>query len=200
MTAQKILTSAGWTVQNGKLTNSKKEVFSFEILLAQPELERIVQPFKQNLARLGIEMNIRVVDIPQYINRQRNFDFDMVVGNFAQSLSPGNEQRGFFGSKAADTNSSRNLVGIKDPVVDALIEKIIAATSREQLVTATRALDRVLLAGYYVIPHFHIRNHRIAYWNYLEQPKIKPKYDLGLDFWWANAQKAKKIRAAQGIK
>lgn len=200
MIAQKLLTSAGWTVQNGKLTNSKKEVFSFEMLLAQPEFERIVQPFKQNLARLGIDMNIRVVDIPQYINRQRNFDFDMVVGSFAQSLSPGNEQRGFFGSKAADTNSSRNLIGIKDPVIDALIEKIIAATTREQLVTATRALDRVLLAGYYVIPHFHIRNHRIAYWNYLEQPSIKPKYDLGLDFWWANAQKAKKIRAAQGIK
>jgi microcin C transport system substrate-binding protein len=200
MIAQKLLTNAGWTVQNGKLTNSKKEVFSFEMLLAQPEFERIVQPFKQNLARLGIDMNIRVVDIPQYINRQRNFDFDMVVGSFAQSLSPGNEQRGFFGSKAADTNSSRNLIGIKDPVIDALIEKIIAATTREQLVTATRALDRVLLAGYYVIPHFHIRNHRIAYWNYLEQPSIKPKYDLGLDFWWANAQKAKKIRAAQGIK
>jgi microcin C transport system substrate-binding protein len=200
MIAQKLLTDAGWTVQNGKLTNNKKEVFKFEMLLAQPEFERIVQPFKQNLARLGIEMNIRVVDIPQYINRQRNFDFDMVVGSFAQSLSPGNEQRGFFGSKAADTNSSRNLIGIKDTVVDALIEKIIAATTREQLVTATRALDRVLLAGYYVIPHFHIRNHRIAYWNYLEQPSIKPKYDLGLDFWWANAQKAKKIRAAQGIK
>ena len=198
MAAQKLLASAGWTVQNGKLTNSKKEVFSFEMLLAQPEFERIVQPFKQNLARLGIDMNIRVVDIPQYINRQRSFDFDMVVGNFSQSLSPGNEQRGFFGSKAADTNSSRNLVGIKDPVIDALIEKIIAATTREQLVSATRALDRVLLAGHYVIPHYHIRNHRIAYWNYLEQPKIKPKYDLGLDFWWANAQKAKKIRAAQG--
>lgn len=200
MTAQKILTSAGWTIKNGKLTNSKKEVFKFEMLLVQPEFERIVQPFKQNLARLGIDMNIRVIDVPQYINRQRDFDFDMVVGSFPQSLSPGNEQRGFFGTKAADTNSSRNLAGIKDPAVDGLIEKIIAATTREQLVTATRALDRVLLAGYYVIPHFHIRNERIAYWNYLEQPKVKPKYDLGVDFWWSNAQKAKKIRAAQGIK
>lgn len=200
MIAQQILSKAGWNIKNGKLTNAKNEIFKFEMLLAEPEFERIVQPFKQNLERLGIEMNIRVIDIPQYINRQRDFDFDMVVGSFPQSLSPGNEQRGYFGSKAADTNSSRNLIGIKHPVVDALIEKIIAARSREALVTATRALDRVLLAGYYVIPHFHIRNERIAYWNYLESPTIKPKYGLGLDFWWSNPQKFAKIRAAQGAK
>nr|HQV22920.1 extracellular solute-binding protein [Agitococcus sp.] len=200
MIAQQILSKAGWNIKDGKLTNAKNEVFKFEMLLAQPEFERIVQPFKQNLERLGIEMSIRVIDIPQYINRQRDFDFDMVVGSFPQSLSPGNEQRGYFGSKAADTNSSRNLIGIKHPVVDALIEKIIAARSREELVTATRALDRVLLAGYYVIPHYHIRNERLAYWNYLEQPNIKPKYGLGLDFWWSNPQKFSKIRAAQGVK
>jgi microcin C transport system substrate-binding protein len=180
--------------------NAKNEPFAFEMLLAQPELERIVQPFKQNLARLGIDMNIRIIDIPQYINRQRSFDFDMVVGNFAQSLSPGNEQRDFFGSKAADINGSHNLVGIKNPVIDALVDKIVAAPTREQLVTATRALDRVLLSGYYVIPHYHTRNYRLAYWDYLEQPKVKPKYGLGLDFWWANSAKLAKIRAAQGKK
>ena len=200
MTAQQLLSGAGWTMKNGKLTNAKNEVFAFELLLAQPELERIVHPFKQNLARLGIEMSIRVIDIPQYINRERSFDFDMVVGSFPQSLSPGNEQRGFFGSQAADTNSSRNLIGIKNPVVDALIEKIITAPSREQLVTATRALDRVLLAGHYVIPHYHLGKYRIAHWDFLDKPNTKPKYGLGLDFWWANSQKLVKIRAAQGKK
>ncbi|PTQ90334.1 extracellular solute-binding protein [Agitococcus lubricus] len=200
MTAQQLLASAGWTIKNGKLTNNKNERFSFEMLLVQPEFERIVQPFKQNLARLGIDMSIRVIDTPQYINRMRDFDFDMTVGGFPQSLSPGNEQRGFFGSKAADTDSSHNLIGVKNPVVDALIEKIIAASTREQLVTASRALDRVLLAHHYVIPHYHINKYRIAYWNYLEQPKIKAKYSLGLDFWWANSQKLTKVRAAQGVK
>lgn len=200
MAAQQLLTSSGWTIKNGKLLNAKNEPFVFEMLLAQPELERIVQPFKQNLARLGIDMTIRIIDIPQYINRQRSFDFDMVVGNFAQSLSPGNEQRDFFGSKAADINGSHNLIGIKNPVVDTLVDKIVGAPTREQLVTATRALDRVLLSGSYLIPHYHISYHRLAYWDYLEQPKVKPKYGLGLDFWWANTAKMAKIRAAQGKK
>ncbi len=200
MIAQKLLTDAGWTIKNGKLVNNKNEPFNFEILLAQPELERIVQPFKQNLARLGINATIRIIDIPQYINRERSFDFDMIVGNFAQSLSPGNEQRSFFGSKAADINGSHNYVGIKNPVVDALVDKIVAAPSREDLVTATRALDRVLLANYYVIPHYHTRNYRIAYWDYLESPTVKPKYGIGLDYWWADSTQMAKIRAAQGKK
>ena len=200
MAAQQLLASAGWTVKNGKLTNSKNEEFKFEMLLVMPDFERVVQPFKQNLARLGIDMSIRVVDMPQYINRERSFDFDMVVEGFPQSLSPGNEQRGFFGSKAADSFGSRNIIGIKSPVVDALIEKIISATTREQLVTATRALDRVLLAGHYVIPHYYTGKYRIAHWNYLEQPTVKPKYGLAIDFWWANQQNLAKVRAAQGKK
>lgn len=200
MIAQQLLTAAGWTIKNGKLVNDKNQPFAFEMLLVQPEFERVVQPFKQNLERLGIDMTIRIIDTPQYITRERSFDFDMTVGGFPQSLSPGNEQRSFFGSKDADVNGSRNLIGIKNPVVDALIDKIVSASTREQLVTATRALDRVLLAGYYVIPNYHTRNLRLAYWDYLEQPAVKPKYGLGLDYWWANSAKLARIRAAQGKK
>lgn len=200
MAAQKLLTEAGWTVKNGKLVNSKNQPFAFEMLLVQPEFERIVLPLKQNLERLGIDMTIRTIDAPQYITRERSFDFDMTVGGFPQSLSPGNEQRDFFSSKAADINGSRNLIGIKNPVIDAMIDKIIAAPTREQLVAATHALDRLLLAGHYVIPNYHTRNYRIAYWNFLEQPAAKPKYGLGFDYWWANSAKLAKIRAAQGQK
>ncbi len=196
--AQQLLASAGWTMRNGKLTNAQGQPFKFEILLVQPEFVRIVEPFTRNLSRLGIDVSIRPVDASQYINRLRGFDFDMVVGGFAQSLSPGNEQRDFWGSKAADMPGSHNLVGIKSPVVDALVEKIVGARTREDLVTATRALDRVLLWNYYVIPQYHTNKYRLAFWDFLEQPTVKPKYALGLEFWWANPAKMAKIRAAQG--
>ncbi|RZU37092.1 microcin C transport system substrate-binding protein [Fluviicoccus keumensis] len=198
MAAQQLLQSAGWTIKNGKLVNAKNEPFKFEILLVQPEFVRIVEPFTRNLARLGIEVSIRPVDSSQYINRERNFDFDMVVEGFAQSLSPGNEQRGFWGSQAADTPGSHNLAGLKSPAVDVLVDKIVGARSREDLVTATRALDRVLLWNHLVIPQYHNRSYRLAYWDFLEQPAIKPKYSPGIDFWWANAAKQARIRAAQG--
>ncbi|MDO8330817.1 MAG: extracellular solute-binding protein [Fluviicoccus sp.] len=198
MAAQKLLQSAGWNIRDGKLVNAKNEPFKFEILLVQPEFVRIVEPFVKNLSRLGIEVSIRPVDSSQYINREREFDFDMVVEGFAQSLSPGNEQRGYWGSQSAGIPGSHNLSGIKSAAVDALVDRIVGARTREELVTATRALDRVLLWNHLVIPQYHNRSYRIAYWDYLEQPAVKPKYSPGLDFWWANAAKQARIRAAQG--
>ncbi len=184
--ALKLLKEAGWSLKGGKLINNiTGKEFKFELLLVQPSFERVVLPFKKNLKRIGIDMSIRLVDSSQYINRLNNFDFDMIVYSWRQSLSPGNEQRDFWSSKAADTPGSSNLAGIKDPVVDRLIEEIIKADNRESLIAACRALDRVLLWGYYVIPQWYINVYRIAYWNKFARPKIKPKYALGfLDTWW----------------
>ncbi|RKY02348.1 MAG: ABC transporter substrate-binding protein, partial [Spirochaetes bacterium] len=184
--ALKLLNEAGWELKSGKLVNrATGKRFVFELLLVQPSFERIALPFKKNLSRIGIEMNIRIVDSSQYVNRLNDFNFDMVVYTFRQSLSPGNEQRDFWSSKATDTPGSSNLAGIKDPIVDDLIEKVISAPDRESLIAACRALDRVLLWGYYVIPQWHINVYRIAYWNKFARPKIKPKYGLGfLDTWW----------------
>jgi len=198
LVAQQLLTQAGWTMKNNALVNGSGQPLSFEILLVQPEFQRIVQPFVQNLARLGVQAKIRVIDESQYVERVKKFDFDMVVGGDGQSLSPGNEQRSFFGSKAADAPNSPNLAGIKNPVVDALIEQLIAAPTREQLVFQARALDRVLLWNYYMIPQYHASNYRLAYWDMFERPALAPKYDAGFDTWWVNPQKQARIRAAQG--
>jgi microcin C transport system substrate-binding protein len=164
---------------------------------AQPEMERIIMPLRQNLARLGIDMRIRTVDVTQYIERERRFDFDMIIDNKRQSLSPGNEQRGFWTSAYADQPGSQNVMGLKNPVVDALVEQIISAPNREQLIYRTRALDRVLLAGHYVIPQYHIGSDRLAFWDFFERPKTKPKYSTGFDTWWVNPQKQARIRALQ---
>jgi microcin C transport system substrate-binding protein len=193
-----LLQEAGWTLKGGKLVNSRGEQFAFEMLFTQPSAERIAIPFKQNLERLGIKVDIRTVDSSQYINRLDNFDFDMTTVVWAQSLSPGNEQRNFWSSRAADRPGSRNLAGIKDPVVDALIDKIISAPNRKSLVTACRALDRVLLWGFYCIPQWTNRTYRIAYWNKFGKPKIKPKYALGfIDTWWVDKAKAKLLEGIQ---
>lgn len=197
MLAQKLLAQAGWQIRNGRLTDRNGKTFAFEILLNQPELERLVNPFRQNLARLGIDMKIRVVDTPQYIERMRKFDYDMTTIRVPQSLSPGNEQRNFWGSPYAGQPGSNNFMGIRNAVVDALIEQVIAAPSREQLVYRTRALDRVLLAGHYVIPQYYIASERLAIWDFFERPKITPKYSSGFDTWWVNPQKLQRIRAIQ---
>lgn len=197
MKAQQLLATAGWQIRNGKLTDKSGRVFTVELLNVQPEMERVIMPFRQNLARLGIDLKIRTVDVPQYIERQRNFDFDMLIDRVPQSLSPGNEQRNFWGSAYADQPGSRNVMGLKHPVVDALVDQIITAPSREQLVYRTRALDRVLRAGYYVIPQYHIGSDRLAYWDFFDRPPVKPKYSTGFDTWWINPQRQARIRAFQ---
>ena len=188
--ARGLLKQAGWSVKNGKLLSVKGVPFKFEILLISPAFERIVLPFARNLKRLGIEVSVRTVDTAQYRRRLDGFDFDMVVSTFGQSLSPGNEQRAFWGSDAAARQGSRNLVGIKNPAIDKLVDLIISAPDRQSLITRTRALDRVLLWNHYVIPQWHLRNFRVAYWDKFGRPAKTPKYGLAFDSWWVDEVKS----------
>ncbi|MCM5559622.1 extracellular solute-binding protein [Pleomorphomonas sp. JP5] len=180
-----LFAEAGWTIRDGKMRNAKGEPFRIEYLTFSSLDERYISPFAKALGRIGIDLDLRLVDDAQYLNRTRSFDFDMTVDVWGQSLSPGNEQREMWGSKAADLPGSRNTAGIKNPAVDALIEKVIYAENREALVTATRALDRVLLAGNYVIPLFYSKNSFYAYWKRFGHPEALPKYSVGFpDVWW----------------
>lgn len=201
--AAKLLRAAGWQVdkQTRKLTHTQTgQVMEFEILLRSPLFERIVLPFKKTLSRLGITANVRTVDSAQYQRRLEDFDFDMVVWTWGQSLSPGNEQRAYWGSALAERPGSRNIVGIKSPVVDALIEGVIAAPDRETLVNQVRALDRVLQWGHWVIPHFHIPYDRIAYWNKFGRPAITPKQGVQFDTWWVEPDSAKALEERKSEK
>jgi microcin C transport system substrate-binding protein len=183
--AYQLLQEAGWRVDGDQMLDSTGKPVSIEFLLAQTEFERILLPFKRNLADLGIELVIRRVDVSQYINRLRSRDYDLIVGGFGQSNSPGNEQREYWHSSSADNPGSRNFIGLKDPAVDSLVEGLINADSRQSLIAHTRALDRVLLWGHYVVPNWHIKTWRVAYWNRFEHPKVTPQYDIGLHTWWA---------------
>ena len=188
-TALQLLQSAGWTVKNEKLVNDKGQQFSFEILLDQPAFERVTLPFVQNLKRLGIDAHVRTVDTSQYKYRLDHFDFDVIVASWGESLSPGNEQRQFWGSEFADEPGSDNLVGINDTAIDKLVGLVISAPDREGLVTRVHALDRVLLWHHYVIPNWHITYFRVAYWDKFGRPKIAPKYGLAFDSWWVDPAK-----------
>jgi microcin C transport system substrate-binding protein len=197
-TALRLLSRAGWNLERGRLVNARGERMSFEILYLQQSSERYLVPFRRNLERLGIQVSLRLVDTSQYVNRVDSFDFDMTTVVWAQSLSPGNEQRDFWSSGAADRPGSRNLAGIKNPVVDHLIERIISAPDRESLVTACRALDRVLLWGHYVIPHWYTDVYRAVYWNKFGRPQTKPRYELGfLDTWWVDRDRAAALEGIQ---
>ncbi|WP_410480796.1 extracellular solute-binding protein [Pseudomonas plecoglossicida] len=182
--AYKLLQEAGWKIVDDKMVDAQGKPVSIEFLLAQTEFERILLPFKRNLADLGIELNIRRVDVSQYITRLRSRDYDMIVGGYPQSNSPGNEQREFWSSSAADNPGSRNFIGLRDPAIDQLVDQLINADSRQSLIDHCRALDRVLLWGYYVIPNWHIKTWRVAYWNHIGHPSVSPKYDIGIDTWW----------------
>jgi len=182
--AYQLLLEAGWHIVDDKMVDAQGKPVSIEFLLTQTDFERVLLPFKRNLADLGIDLVIRRVDVSQYINRLRSRDFDMVVGSFPQSNSPGNEQREFWKSSSADKPGSRNLMGLKDPAVDELVEALIDSDSRQSLVEHARALDRVLQWGYYVIPNWHIKTWRVAYWDHIGHPKVSPAYDIGLYTWW----------------
>ena len=158
----------------------------FEIIENQPTFERWIAPMIANLKKIGIEASFRTIDTAQYQNRILEHDYDMTVQVFGQSLSPGNEQVEYWHSTKADQAGSRNWAGIKDPVVDALVDKIVHAESRDDLVTASRALDRVLLWNYYVVPQWHLNSFRVAYWDKFGQPSKRAPYNLNiLDTWWA---------------
>jgi microcin C transport system substrate-binding protein len=200
-TAFEMLREAGWEVDRStrKLVNTETgEPMRFEILLVNPAFERITGPFLRNLERLGIDATMRTVDTAQYQNRMDDFDFDVAVAVWGQSLSPGNEQRDFWSCAAAETLGSRNLAGICDPVVDALIDAVITAEDRDSLVAATRALDRVLLAGHYVIPHWYSPVNRVAYWDKFDRPEIDPRYGIDLFAWWVDPAKAERVARRQG--
>jgi microcin C transport system substrate-binding protein len=174
--ARDLLADAGWTVQDGVLKNAQGEAFVIDVLLVQKGFDRIFAPYAHNLKKLGIDMNYRTVDDSLYKRRMDKFEFDMVVTSFPQSVSPGNELMNMFHSQAADMEGSRNLPGISDPVVDALIEKIINAENRDELIIAAHALDRVLLHGEYLVPNWYIDTHRIAYRDKFNMPETLPLY------------------------
>lgn len=189
--ALELLQDAGWTFRDRTLVNAKTgEPFRFELLIDQPTWERIGLPFARNLERLGIEMRVRSVDSAQYENRLRDFDFDMVVYVWGQSLSPGNEQREFWSSAAADQPGSRNLAGLKNPAVDTLVDQVIAAPDRASLTIRVRALDRALQWNYLVIPHWHIPYTRLAFWNKFGYPAVTPLQGVQLNAWWIDPDKA----------
>ena len=197
--ALKLLKEAGWTFKGEKLVNDETgQPFEFEILLNDPAYERIVLPFAKNLERMGITAHVRTVDVAQYEKRMETFDFDMAVALFPQSLSPGNEQREFFGSQAADAHGSQNVLGIKSPIIDELVEELIKAPDRASLIAHTRALDRVLQYGYYVIPQFHLGAFWVAYWDKFHRPEIAPKYGLGFDSWWIDPKAEQSVEAKKG--
>ncbi|MGE0650611.1 MAG: extracellular solute-binding protein [Alphaproteobacteria bacterium] len=193
-----ILKEAGWVVKDGLLVNSATgRPMRFEVLLANPSFERIVLPFLGNLKRLGINATVRTVDASQYINRRKTFDFDMLVHVWGQSLSPGNEQRDYWQSDSAKIEGSYNLAGIRDPVVDKLIDGVVAAKDRRSLVAHTRALDRVLLWGHYVIPHWHIKGDRLAFWDKFGRPEVTPLQGYQIDAWWVDPAREARLNARQ---
>ncbi len=198
--ASELLDEAGWRIENRKRVNADGEQLEIEFLTFEPTFERIIAPYVKNLKLLGIDARIRRVDPAQYQRRLKDFDFDITTQRYVMSNTPGVELRSYFGSQAADLEGSLNLAGIKDPAVDALIEKVIAAKSRDDMTTAARALDRTLRAGHYWVPHWYKGSHTIAYWDKFSRPETKPKYDRGiLDTWWFDEAKAEETQsAAQG--
>jgi len=193
-TALRLLTGAGWTHRGGRMVTADGAPAGFEILLINPRDERLALAFKRKLARLGIDVGVRTVDSAQYQYRLNTYDFDMIIYWWDESLSPGNEQAFYWGSAAAGTEGTRNYPGIKDPAVDAMIGHIIAARDRRALVDATRALDRVLQWGHYVVPLFHLPGDRIAYWKKFGRPAVTPLYSYQLDTWWVDRDKAAALK------
>ena len=193
--AGKLLKEAGWVLKGQQRVNEKTgKALEFEVLLVSPLFERIVLPFAKNLEKLGVKVNVRTVDTSQYRRRLDTYDFDMIVGSYGQSSSPGNEQRAYWGTQAAKLEGGRNLMGIQNPAIDTLIEHIIAAPDRKALVTATRALDRVLQWGHWVIPHWHAKYDRIAFWNKFSRPEITPAQGNQFMAWWIDPGKAKALK------
>ena len=186
--AKDILEKEGWFVENGKLMKDGKE-FKFEFLIVSPSDEKIALAYQSNLKKLGITMDVRTVDSSQYQERLLSYDFDMIKRYWGVSLSPGNEQQFYWGSEVGQKDGSRNYPGINSPAVDALIEKLISATNREELTTAIHALDRVLLWGHYVVPLYHSNKDRIAYWDFFEYPDEIPLYGIVIESWWINKDK-----------
>ena len=194
-----LLREAGWKPGKDRILRNKNgDVMEFEILLVSPAFERIVLPYTAQLKLLGVKARVRTVDVPQYIRQVEAFDYDCVVSSWGQSLSPGNEQRQYWSSQAADRQGSRNYIGIKDKAIDQLVERVIFATNRTDLITATKALDRVLLWNHFVVPMWHIPYDRTARWNRFGHPEKLPDFSNGFpSIWWWDAEKAAQTEAAK---
>ena len=191
---------AGWEIKGGRMVSSETgEQFAIEFLGGSPTSEIIASGLIANLRKIGIDASLRIVDTSQYIQRYQAFDFDMVTGRFAQSLSPGNEQRDYWSSAAAGIPGSRNVGGIRSPVVDALIDSIIFADGRDELVATVRALDRVLLWNFYMIPQYYQPTLRFAYWNKFGIPDKQPDYlGIDIDSWWIDPEKEAALNRKYG--
>lgn len=201
MKGKKLLEAAGWKIGAGGIMEKDGKKLEFEILSHSEAMERWMGPFIGNLKKLGVAASIRHVDTAQYTNRVDNFDYDMITGGFGQSMSPGNEQRDFWGSDKVNVKGSRNTIGVNSKAVDALIDEIIAAPDYEELKYRTRALDRVLLANHYVIPQWYLDAFRVAYWNKFSRPAVAPIYGMGVpETWWYDAEKAGKLNKATPAK
>jgi microcin C transport system substrate-binding protein len=196
--AVRLMTEAGYTLDGDRMIGPDGKQVEVELLLNGPVIERVAVPYQQALERIGIKMTIRTADSSQFVNRLRSRDFDLVYTGWGQSTSPGNEQLDYWGSAAADVESSRNYAGIKDPAVDALIQRLIFAKDRDELVAATKALDRVMMAQQYVIPSYTILADRIAYWDRFGHPDPYPRFAIGFPtVWWWDAEKAAKVGSPQ---
>jgi microcin C transport system substrate-binding protein len=198
--ASQLLQDAGLVIKDGKRLLPNGEVFRIEFLADEPSLEPHHAPYIKNLGTLGIEASLRLVDAVQYRARVEDFDFDMTIERFSMSATPGDGMRPFFSSQAASTKGSYNLAGISDPVIDALIEKILAADSRAELTVACRAFDRVFRAGRYWVPQWYAHTHRLAYWDRFAHPEKPPRYAQGVgapEIWWLDAGKGAKAEQAK---
>ncbi len=198
--ASKLLAEAGWNVtQDGNksvLKNANGERLEVEFLLDSPLFERITLPYQQQLELLGVTVRIKTVDGAQYQRQVETFDYDIMVGNWGQSLSPGNEQRDFWGSESANKNGSRNAIGIKNPAIDKLIDAVIFAKDRSGLTTACKALDRAVIWNHYLVPMWYIPYERIARWDRYGKPEKLPDYAIGFPaIWWWDEAKAAKVKA-----
>jgi microcin C transport system substrate-binding protein len=189
--ARQILLKAGYRYQQGKLITPQGKLVKIEFLLHQAGQQRHLMPYIRHLTRLGIQARIRMVDTAQYYERLRNYQFDMIIDTMPQSLTPGQEQKQLWGSQAARQPGNYNYAGIQNPLIDRVIDQVIQAQSREQLTVRTRAVDRLLRAGYYHIPTYGTGEYWYAYWNMYQQPRIRPKLAAGIDYWWVDAGKAR---------
>lgn len=193
-----LLKEAGWEIKDGKMTDKAGKKLAFELLLNEAGFERMALPFKQNLERIGVDMSVRTVDTSQYRRRTDGYDFEMIIDLWGQALSPGNEQREFWGSKSADQPGGRNTMGIKDTAIDQLIELVVAAPDRESLVMRTRALDRVLQWHQFLIPQFRSGKELVAYWNRFSRPEKIAKYSpLAYDTWWVDEAKDRALQRGE---
>ena len=192
--ASQLLDAAGWAQNGATRVNAKGEPLAIEFLIFAPSFERIIAPYLKSLKAIGIDASMRRVDPAQYERRVKSFDFDIVTQRYSMRLTPGVELKNFWGSAAAATDGSFNLAGIADPVVDAMIDKAMGAATRDELVVALKAADRVLRAGHYWVPHWYKAAHNLVYWNKFSKPAVKPKYARGaIDTWWYDAAKAQRL-------